>query len=68
LFGVQLSENTFNAVPISVAFVSEIEVVAAAGVVQGFRTIGEKHRVVSWCFLYNLQKNEFAFLVRETKK
>jgi len=44
-------KNIFDAVAISVAFVSEIEAVAAAGVVQWVRAIDEKHCVVDVVFL-----------------
>jgi len=41
----------FDAVPISVAFVSAIEAVVTASVVQRFRTINEKYRVINVVFL-----------------
>ncbi|GAB7020889.1 hypothetical protein JCM18750_37510 [Halostagnicola bangensis] len=46
-----LSKDMFDAVPISVAFVSEIEIMSLAGVVQCFVAVDEKHDVDDAVFL-----------------
>jgi hypothetical protein len=45
------TKDTFNAVSISMSFVSEIETVTSAGFVQWCRTIDEKHGVIDVVFL-----------------
>lgn len=41
-----LTKDTFDAVPISMLFVSEIEVVFSTGSLEWYRTIDEKYHVV----------------------
>jgi len=52
-----LTKDTFDAVAISVAFVSEIEAVSATSIVQWGRAIDEKHRVVDVVFLTQLDQH-----------
>lgn len=41
-----LTKNTFDTVPISMSFVSEIEAMSLTGVVQRLIAINEKHGVI----------------------
>ena len=59
-FNTTFSKDTFDAVSISVAFVSEIEAVTAAGVFQRVRAIDEKHGVVYVVFLTKLSKGRVS--------
>ncbi len=47
----------FDAVPISSAFVSEIEAVSVANIFQRVRSVDEKHSIVNVVFLADLVKN-----------
>jgi|AntRauMinimDraft_3_1070383.scaffolds.fasta_scaffold00455_1 hypothetical protein len=50
-------KDTFDAVPISMSFVSEIEAVFVTGSVKWNRTINEKGRVIYMVFFAESRKN-----------
>jgi len=61
------SKDTFDAVPISMSFVSEIEAVFATGSLKWNRTINEKDRVIDIVFLTKFREKLICDHVRSRR-